>query len=62
MTDQYIVAKNPNNHLWYACGYMGGYYMPISHGYKTRKEANKRAKAQYNIDKACRHELLNTAI
>jgi len=54
---QHITAKSPNDGLWYALGLLSRdngkpYYIPVSKGYKHRKEAVKYAKLQPAIDKA----------
>lgn len=47
----YITAKNPKNNLWYVLGFCGKkYYIPVSNGYKNRKDAKHFAKLQPTID------------
>ena len=54
MSEAYKVAQNPSDKLWYVLGDITGggktYYMPVSHGYKSKKEAEKKAKIQPKID------------
>jgi len=48
---QYKIAQNPKNKLWYVLGFCGeNYYIPISIGYKIRKDAEQFSKLQPAID------------
>ena len=53
--EEYIVAKNPNDKLWYALGRIGKkekkvYYMPVSKGYKSKADAEKYANDMPKVD------------
>jgi len=52
--EAYKVAQNPSDKLWYALGSVGKYWMPISSGYKSKKEAEGFAKKQPMADKAAK--------
>jgi len=55
---KYKVAQNPSDKLWYALGDIrsGGksYWMPVSSGYKSKKEAESFSKKQPSVDKAAK--------
>ena len=51
INEAYKVAQNPSDKLWYALGSVGKYWMPVSSGYKSKKEAEKFAKTQPMVDK-----------
>ena len=58
MNDRYSVAKNPNDDLWYAIGWLyDSYWMPVSNGMRTKAEAERYAKSQPRVDAAARREL-----
>ena len=40
----HLIAQNPNDNLWYVLGFEGKYWMPISEGFKTRREAEQSAR------------------
>ena len=43
MRSRYQLARNPHDRLWYVIGFCGGrYWMTVSVGYRTRKEAADR--------------------
>jgi hypothetical protein len=49
------VEKNLDDKKWYVIGHMGdGYWMPISSGYKTRKQAVTYLNRQMKADRAAR--------
>ena len=54
---EYTVAKNPNDGKWYVLGSTGRgksgktYYMPVSSGFKSKKDAEKWAKKQPLADR-----------
>jgi len=58
---KYKVAQNPSDKLWYALGDIrsGGksYWMPVSSGYKSKKEAESFSKKQPSADKAAKDDL-----
>jgi hypothetical protein len=54
INEAYKVAQNPSDKLWYALGSVGKYWMPVSSGYKSKKEAEKFAEKQPKADKAAR--------
>lgn len=54
ISEAYKVAQNPSDKLWYALGSVGKYWMPVSSGYKSKKEAENFAKKQPKADKAAR--------
>ena len=54
----YKVAKHPKEKKWYVVGHTGGgIYIPVSHGYKTKREAQKHIKHQILADRAAKKEL-----
>jgi hypothetical protein len=58
MRQQYKVAQNPKDHLWYVVGNCGdGYWMPVSDGFVKRSEAIVLISHQIQADKAARLEL-----
>lgn len=52
--ETYKVKKSPEDGLWYALGYTGKHWMPVSSGYKSKKEAEAFAKKQPKADKAAK--------
>lgn len=49
----YDVIKRENQ--WYVIGHTGGkYWMPVSSGYRTKREATARAKRQLQADRTAR--------
>jgi hypothetical protein len=51
----YRIEKNPHDKLWYVVGYTGdGIYIPVSRGYKRKKEALARQSRQYLADREAR--------
>ena len=51
LNEAYKVAQNPSDKKWYALGSVGKYWMPVSSGYKSKKEAEAFAKKQPLADK-----------
>ena len=57
-TCKYKTAKHPATGKWIVIGHCGGrYWMPVSSGFKTDKEATARVKHLYAADRAARREL-----
>ena len=56
---EFIVRKHPSEGLWYVLGKAGKYYIPISHGYKTRKRAVAYKIKMPIIERAQKRELTN---
>jgi len=54
ISEAYKVAQNPSDKLWYALGSVGKYWMPVSSGYKNKKEAEKFAEKQPKVDRKAR--------
>jgi hypothetical protein len=59
-----MVAQNPNDKLWYVVGNTGKvkgktYYMPISNGYRDKKEAEKQMAHQKLADKDAKNIVKN---
>ena len=55
---KYIVRKNPNDNKWYALGHVGdNQWMPVSDGYSRKKQAQKYAAIQVEVDAAARNEI-----
>ena len=52
--EAYKVSQNPSDKLWYALGSVGKYWMPVSSGYKSKKQAEDFAKKQPLADKAAK--------
>lgn len=47
----YKIAKNPSDKLWYVVGHAGGkYWMPVSSGYKSKKQAEQHMEKQKMAD------------
>lgn len=57
INEAYKVAQNPSDKLWYALGSVGKYWMPVSSGYKSKKEADDFSRKQPMVDKAAQKEL-----
>ena len=54
----YRVARNPNDGSWYVIGHVGGkHWMPVSTGFKSKKEAEKKLMHQLKADSAAKKEL-----
>jgi hypothetical protein len=57
----YKIAKSPIDKLWYAIGSIKRnsktYWIPISDGYRTKKEASLYAKKQSKVDLVAKKEL-----
>lgn len=51
LNEVYKVAQNPDDKLWYVLGSVGKHWMPVSDGFKSKKEAEKYAKIQPKVDK-----------
>ena len=55
---KYIVRKNPSDKKWYALGHVGdNQWMPVSDGYNHKKQAQKYAAIQDEVDVAARSEI-----
>jgi len=54
----YRVARNPNDGSWYVIGHLGGkHWMPVSTGFKSKKEAEKKLMHQLKADSSAKREL-----
>jgi hypothetical protein len=54
----YRVAKNPNDGSWYVIGHVGGKnWMPVSTGFRSKKEAEKKLMHQLKADSSAKREL-----
>ena len=56
---EFIVRKHPSEGLWYVLGKAGKYYIPISHGYKNRSDAETCRIKMPIIEHAQKLELTN---
>lgn len=60
---KYDVAQHPQTKLWHVIGYAGrnkrgkAQYLPVSSGFKTKEEAQKRIGHQERADKAAEDEV-----
>jgi len=54
---QYRTARHPRTGKWHVVGKAGRYWMPVSDGFSTAKQAEARIKRQHAADRAALREL-----
>jgi len=54
---QYKTAKHPRTGKWHVVGKAGRFWMQVSEGFSTAKQAEARMKRQYAADRAAIREL-----
>jgi len=56
-TGQYKTARHPRTGKWHVVGKTGRYWMQVSDGFSTARQAEAKMKRQYRADRAAIREL-----